>query len=100
MLPPHARTGKNHRSEKMIRYHRSGMGVPGAAYERRYACIRKRVVTADRLWIMRKMQADVAIRHEEPRGQATGWNEPVGVGQTELRRAGPEVPLIERQDFE
>src|SRR5260370_14664556 len=73
---------------------------PGAAYECRNAGVRNRVVTADRPWIMRKMQADIAIRHEEPCSQAPGRYEPVSVRETELRRAGPEVALIERQALE
>src|SRR5216684_6236828 len=70
---------------------------PGAAYESGDTGIRNRVVAANRLWIMRKMQADIAIRHEEPCSQAPGRYEPVGVRETELRGAGPEVALIERQ---
>src|SRR5258708_1885780 len=70
---------------------------PGAAYESRDTSIRNRVVAANRLWIMRKMQADIAIRHEEPCSQAPGRYEPVSVRETELCGAGPELALIERQ---
>src|SRR5258708_7930230 len=70
---------------------------PSATYECRDAGVRNRVVTADRPWIMRKMQADIAIRHEEPCSQAPGPYEPVSVRETELRGAGPEVALIEGQ---
>src|SRR6266704_4653308 len=71
---------------------------PGSgADERCHASIRECLVVAHRRWILRKVLAELPVRHKKPCGNSAERHQPIHIGKSHVPRTRPDLFLVQKE---